>query len=155
MFIFGAGLGCSMQIIVTAVQNAVDRRDMGTATSAVTFFRMMGGTFGTAVFGAILTSRLATHLAEQFATLGGSGASAQVPTGNISDNVQTIKALPEPIHGLVLNGFAATLDDVFLWAVPVVLVALAVAFFIKEVPLKSREAASEDEPAPEEIALTH
>jgi EmrB/QacA subfamily drug resistance transporter len=155
MFIFGAGLGCSMQIIVTAVQNAVDRRDMGTATGAVTFFRMMGGTFGTAVFGAILTSRLATHLAEQFATLGGSGTPAQVPTGSISNNVQTIKALPEPIHGLVLNGFAATLDDVFLWAVPVVLVALAVAFFIKEVPLKSRAAGSEDEEAADEIALAH
>jgi EmrB/QacA subfamily drug resistance transporter len=156
MFVFGAGLGCSMQIIVTAVQNSVERKDMGTATSAVTFFRSMGGTFGTAVFGAILTSRLATHLAEQFATLGGGSAAAgQVPSGNISNNVQVIKRLPEPVHGLVLNGFDAALSDVFLWAVPVVLVALAVAFFIKEVPLKSREAAPDDRAAADEVALSH
>jgi EmrB/QacA subfamily drug resistance transporter len=156
MFVFGAGLGCSMQIIVTAVQNSVERKDMGTATSAVTFFRSMGGTFGTAVFGAILTSRLATHLAEQFATLGGGSAAAgQVPSGNISNNVQVIKRLPEPVHGLVLNGFDAALSDVFLWAVPVVLVALAVAFFIKEVPLKSREDAPKAQAAPDEVALSH
>jgi EmrB/QacA subfamily drug resistance transporter len=156
MFIFGAGLGCSMQIIVTAVQNAVDRRHMGTATSAVTFFRSMGGTFGTAVFGAILTSRLATHLAEQFAAFGGSGAAAQPPSGDISNDVEKIQQLPEPVHGLVLNGFAAALDDVFLWAIPVVLVALAVSFFIKEVPLKSRAAAAEGgEEAPDAVALTH
>jgi cytochrome c-type biogenesis protein CcmH/NrfF len=78
-----------------------------------------------------------------------------VPSGNISNNVQVIKRLPEPVHGLVLNGFDAALSDVFLWAVPVVLVALAVAFFIKEVPLKSREDAPEAQAAPEEVALSH
>ncbi len=155
MLVFGAGLGCSMQIIVTAVQNAVDKKYMGTATSAVTFFRAMGGTFGTAVFGAILTSRLATHLAEQFATLGGSGAQSQVPSGDISNNVQKIQQLPEPVHGLVLNGFSMALDDVFFWAIPVVLVALAVSFFIKEVPLKARASTPADERAPDEVALTH
>jgi hypothetical protein len=116
----------------------------------------MGGTFGTAVFGAILTSRLATHLAEQFAGLSGSGASVQPPSGNISNNVQKIQQLPEPVHGLVLNGFAAALHDVFLWAIPVVLVALAVSFFIKEVPLKSRDQGAADaEGTSDEVALAH
>jgi len=155
-YIFGAGLGCSMQIIVTIVQNSVDRRDMGTATSSVTFFRFMGGTFGAAVFGAILSSRLVVHLAEQFATLPAHGSGASIPTGGISNNVQRIQGLPEPIHGLVLNGFAESLHDVFLWAVPVLLVALAVSFFIPEVPLKAREAAGEDAGlVDEEVTLAH
>ena len=64
MYVFGAGLGLSLQVVVVVVQNAVDRSDMGVATSSVAFFRQMGGSFGTALFGAILTSRLSVHLAE-------------------------------------------------------------------------------------------
>ena len=64
MFAFGAGLGLTMQVVVTAVQNSVDRRNMGVATSAVTFFRSMGGAIGTALFGAILNTRLKHHLVE-------------------------------------------------------------------------------------------
>ena len=64
MFFFGAGLGLTMQVVVTAVQNSVDRKHMGAATASVTFFRSMGGAVGTALFGAILNTRLAHHLAE-------------------------------------------------------------------------------------------
>ena len=134
MFVLGAGLGLTMQVIVTVVQNSVDRRHMGVATSAVTFFRSMGGTFGTAVFGAILTSRLAVHLAEQFAgspVAGGQG-------DELTNDVEAIQQLPEPTHTAVLQAFADALHDVFLWATPAVLVALVVAFFIREVPLKAR-----------------
>jgi predicted MFS family arabinose efflux permease len=143
-YIFGAGLGFSMQIIVTIVQNAVDRRHMGSATSAVAFFRSMGGTFGAAVFGAILSSRLAAHLADEFA---GQGGGAALPAGgDVTNNVERIQHLPEPIHGLVLRAFADSLHDVFLWAIPVVVVALLVAFFIKELPLKMRETSELSEP---------
>ncbi len=151
-YVFGAGLGFSMQIIVTIVQNAVDRRHMGTATSSVAFFRSMGGTFGAAVFGAILSSRLAVHLAD---LLQGAPRGV-VPAGDITGNVQKIQQLPEPVHGLVLQAFSDSLHDVFLWAIPVVVLALAVSFFIKEVPLKAREVpADEAGAATEEIALTH
>ena len=67
---FGAGLGMTMQTIVTAVQNAVEYRDLGTSTSATAFFRQMGGTIGAAVFGAILANRLALHLTEQLGPAG-------------------------------------------------------------------------------------
>jgi EmrB/QacA subfamily drug resistance transporter len=138
IYLFGAGLGFSMQIVVTIVQNAVDRRHMGTATSSVAFFRSMGGTFGAAVFGAVLSSRLAHHLAES----GLSGAQ----TGTIdTNNVHRIAALPEPIHTIVLNAFADSLDDVFLWAVPMIVVAFVVALFIKELPLKSRQAPADQQ----------
>jgi len=151
-YLFGAGLGFSMQIVVTIVQNAVDRQYMGVATSSVAFFRSMGGTFGAAVFGAILTSRLATHLQ---ALLGTSGGSAPI-SGSDTSNVQKIQHLPEPVKGLVLKAFADSLHDVFLWAIPVVLVALVTAFLIKELPLKARQSAAE-EPSqdPEAVALAH
>jgi EmrB/QacA subfamily drug resistance transporter len=150
-YIFGAGLGFSMQIIVTIVQNAVDKRNMGTATSSVAFFRSMGGTFGAAVFGAILSSRLAVHLADEF---GGQAGGAATGGGDVSNNVEQIQQLPEPAHAMVLQAFADALHDVFWWAIPVVFIALIVSFFIKEVPLKMRN--EPGTPAePEEVALTH
>jgi EmrB/QacA subfamily drug resistance transporter len=146
IYLFGAGLGFSMQIVVTIVQNAVDRRHMGTATSSVAFFRSMGGTFGAAVFGAVLSSRLATHLAD-------SGLAGSQSPGSIdTNNVGRIARLPEPIHTIVLNAFAHSLDDVFLWAVPTILVALAVSLFIKELPLKARAVGAA---SPEEVAVAH
>jgi EmrB/QacA subfamily drug resistance transporter len=152
-YLFGAGLGFSMQLIVTIVQNAVDRKHMGTATSSVAFFRSMGGTFGAAVFGAILSSRLAVHLAADI-----TGGSGKVPSGggDLTNNVGAIQALPEPVHAEVLGAFAESLHDVFLWAIPVVAVALLVSFFIKEMPLKARaESPSADSEAGAEVPLAH
>src|SRR6185437_2281537 len=62
MVVLGLGLGMVMQVLVLAVQNAVDRRDLGTATGAATFLRSMGGSFGVALFGAVLTNQLAANL---------------------------------------------------------------------------------------------
>ena len=143
-FIFGAGLGLTMQTIVTAVQNSVEFRDMGVATSSTTFFRQMGASIGTAVFGAVLASRLSTHLADQFAhapagLAGGAGAV------NVDANdVQAIARLAAPVRELVLRAFADALDDVFLVGVPFVVIALVTALFLKEIPLRSRD----DRPAP-------
>jgi Major Facilitator Superfamily len=137
MYVLGAGLGFTMQILITVVQNSVDRSDIGVATSSVTFFRQMGGSFGTALFGAVLSSRLAVHIADAMAS---APASAQrTPVGDVANNVQAIKALPEPVHSLITGAFSQSLHDVFLTAVPLVVVALVVAFFIKEKPLASRE----------------
>ena len=145
IYLFGAGLGFSMQILITIVQNAVDKRHMGTATSSIAFFRSMGGTFGAAIFGAVLSSRLAVHLAD-----GTSAIAGGVPGTIDTNNVHAIAALPEPIKGFVLEAFALSLDDVFLWAIPALVVALVISLFIKEVPLKTREGAVSD---PEEIAI--
>ena len=62
LFVFGVGLGLVMQVLVVAVQNAVPYEQLGTATSGATFFRMIGGSFGTAVFGAIFANLLATNV---------------------------------------------------------------------------------------------
>ena len=62
MAVVGLGIGLVMQVLVLAVQNAVDAKDLGVATSASTFFRSMGGAFGVAIFGSIFNSRLDHYL---------------------------------------------------------------------------------------------
>ncbi len=130
---FGAGLGFTMQTIVTAVQNAVEFRDLGAATSATMFFRQMGGTIGAAIFGTILSNRLAVHLVEQL------GPMAALAQGGAADtnNIQAIQALPEPIKHSVLTAFTQSLDDVFLVGVPIIVLALIVSLFLEEVPLRT------------------
>jgi EmrB/QacA subfamily drug resistance transporter len=145
MYVMGAGLGFTMQVLVTVVQNSVDRRDIGVATSSVTFFRQMGGSFGTALFGAILSSRLAVHIADALRNAPQAASAHGGHIGDVTNNVQAIKGLPEPLHSLVTGAFSMSLHDTFLSAVPLVAIALVVAFFLKEVPLASREST----PAPE------
>ena len=100
-YLFGAGLGFTMQTIVTAVQNSVERRDMGSATSSITFFRQMGGSVGAALFGAVLSSRLAHYLAEQLARAGiQPGAGGPRVEAN---NIQAIQQLTEPVRSVVLR----------------------------------------------------
>ncbi|GAA0358563.1 hypothetical protein GCM10009530_04760 [Microbispora corallina] len=130
-YLFGAGLGFTMQTVVTAIQNAVDRRDMGVATSSATFFRMMGAAIGTAIMGAVLTNRLAHYLSVEF---GG-----RAPTGRVdANNVQAIQQLPPQVKEHVLVAFTSAIDDVFLASLPFVVLALVVAFFLKEIPLATR-----------------
>jgi EmrB/QacA subfamily drug resistance transporter len=141
VFTLGFGLGFTMQVVVTAVQNAIERRDMGAATSSVTFFRTMGGAFGTAIFGAVLTGRLGHHLAT-------TGAAAVLPSGadeaQIANNVQAIQALPEAAREVVVGAWVDALQEVFYVALPFVAAAFVLAWFIPELRLKS---ASDSEPA--------
>ena len=155
MYVLGAGLGFTMQILITVVQNSVERSDIGVATSSVTFFRQMGGSFGTALFGAILSSRLAVHIAEAMTHVPAGSGGAKV--GDVANNVQAIKALPEPLHSLITGAFSASLHDVFLSAVPLVAVALAVSFFLKEKPLATRDATPPpaDETSEPEVVVSH
>jgi MFS family permease len=149
MYLFGTGLGMTMQTIVTAIQNDVSMRDMGTATSATTFFRQLGGAIGTAVFGAVLTSRLTVYLVDSFA-----GAPAVAGSGDIANDVQKIHALPEPIRAKVLDAFSAAIGDVFLVAAPFLVIALVAALFLKEIPLKTAAHGRPAEPEPESAAAS-
>ena len=133
-YLFGTGLGLGMATIVTPIQNSVEMRDMGVATSATTFGRSLGGAIGAAMFGAILTSRLGVYLTDELGSAGG-GATAG---GEINtNNVQAIQALPEPIKTDVLTAYTHAITDVFMLAIPVIVLALVVVFFLKEIPLKS------------------
>ena len=161
MVLFGAGLGLTMQVVVTAVQNTVERKHLGTATASVTFFRSMGGAIGTALFGAILNTRLAHHLTE----IVPASAAGQVGAGSSSvNNVLAIRALPEPVKTWVLTAFTQSMDDIFLVAAPFMLVALVIALTMREKPLQGREPAapaqsdadrSNEAEAPELVAVGH
>ncbi len=139
MFFFGAGLGLTMQVVVTAVQNSVDRKNMGTATASVTFFRSMGGAIGVALFGAILNTRLPHHLAEVVPA----AQQAQLAAASASINdVTAIQGLPEPVKTWVQTAFTQSMDDIFLIAVPFMVVALVIALTMKEKPLTGRTPAA-------------
>jgi EmrB/QacA subfamily drug resistance transporter len=148
-FVFGAGLGFTMQIVVTAVQNAVERRDMGAATSSVTFFRSMGAAFGTAIFGAVLATRLGHHLADA----GAGGLPATADESQIANNVQAIQALPADMKAVVVDAWVRSLHDVFVTALPIVTVAFVVAFFIPELTLRGAAPVDADADAEAVTAL--
>jgi EmrB/QacA subfamily drug resistance transporter len=141
----GAGLGLSMQTIVIALQNSVDFQDMGIATSSNTFFRSLGGAFGTAIFGTIFSNRVAYYLQDNIASL--HSTDPQSLTGfdpaklkEITTNTSVITTLPPVIRETVLHSFAQTFHMVFLAAAPVTFIGFVLAFFLKEKPLQSSTA---------------
>jgi MFS family permease len=138
-FLFGAGMGLTMQTIVVAVQNSVEYRDMGVATSSATFFRSLGGAIGTAVLGAILTSRLDHHLANKLDSTG----SSIDPSTIDANNIEAIRSLAEPARSIVNEAFTSATNDVFFSCIPFIIAALIVVVFLKELPLRSGQVKSE------------
>jgi EmrB/QacA subfamily drug resistance transporter len=134
IFILGIGIGLTMQVIVLATQNSVEMKDMGVATSSATFFRSLGGTFGTALFGAILTSRLTSHLAE---LLPPSALQGVDPT-HLTGSPQVILALPPQVRDAVREAYVLSLNTVFLAAIPVAVAAFLLTWFLKEIRLRGR-----------------
>ena len=134
MFVLGVGIGCCMQVLVIIVQNTVDYQDLGVATSGITFFRTMGSSFGAAVFGAIYTNQLATHLAPVFTRLAGvDGAAMTSPTA--------LHGLPPEQQAPIVHAYAQAIQNLFLYAVPVAAVAFLLALFLKQVPLRDASTA--------------
>lgn len=131
MLVLGLGIGSFMQIMTLAVQNSVERKDMGTATSVVTFFRSMGSSFGAAIFGAILTSRLAHYLAQ---TLPGNVASS-VDLNSLQGGGSKLAAIPPEVLHNVLLAFTHAFRDLFFWAIPFAIIGLLLALFLREQPL--------------------
>lgn len=132
MFVVGTGIGLVMQVLVLAVQNAVDHRDLGIATSSATLFRSLGGAFGTSIFGAILSSRLAYNLPRLVPGF----ASENLSIEGLQGSPAEIRSLPGPIRDGVVEAFALSIHDVFVWSIPLVLVAFVITWFLKEIPLR-------------------
>lgn len=132
MAILGLGIGQIMPVLTLAVQNAVERRNLGTATSTVTFFRSIGSALGGAIFGAILTNRLTHHLAD---ALGADHASGTAKAFN--GGTEALKHLPPDQLHVILNAFALSFRDVFLFAIPLAVAAFVVTLFLKETPLRN------------------
>jgi EmrB/QacA subfamily drug resistance transporter len=132
MVVLGIGLGMLMQVPVLAVQNAVAHRDMGAATAGVNVFRMLGSAFGVAIFGSILNNRLTSELQQSVPA----SALGQLSRSTLTASPAQLKALPADIHAGVVHAFSLSLDSVFLWAVPLIVVAFVVSWFLKEMPLR-------------------
>jgi EmrB/QacA subfamily drug resistance transporter len=131
-FILGLGMGMIVQVMVLAVQNSVEHRDMGTATGIETFSRSMGSSFGVAVFGAILNNRLAYHLPRLLP----GGSAGAIDTKTITGSPAAIRALPPTVKHGVIEALARSIHVTFLFSLPLIAVAFAVTFLLKEKPLR-------------------
>ncbi|MFJ5724323.1 MDR family MFS transporter [Streptomyces sp. NPDC093149] len=135
MLVLGVGIGLSMQVLTIAVQNTVDYSDLGTATSGVTFFRTLGSSFGTAVFGTIYANALKPNLTDGIAAAARAGGDPAV-LAKAAQSPQGLHSLPAAQSAPLAQAYADTLHTVFLWTVPVAALGFVVALFLKEVKLR-------------------
>jgi EmrB/QacA subfamily drug resistance transporter len=133
-FILGFSLGLILQVLVIAVQNTADYADLGAATSGVTFFRSIGGAFGVSVFGAIFTNQLTRNVAS---ALHGISLPPGFSAAEIQSNRNVLNRLPASVQHDILHAYSISLHPVFLTAVPIALVAFALSWFLREVPLRT------------------
>ncbi len=121
--LFGLGFGMVGQVLITAVQNSVDRRELGLAMAVTGFFRALGGAVGAAALGAVFAARVGQA---------GSGTLAVAHGGRV-----------EVIAGV---------HSVFLVTIPFALAALLAVLALKEVPLRGPDRSAgptgADRPAP-------
>ncbi len=128
MLVLGVGIGLSMQVLTIIVQNTVDYRDPGVATSGVTFFRTIGSAFGAAAFGTIYANQLTPKLTTAVVSSGADPSLVTTPEG--------VHSLPPEQHASVVAAYAEALQHVFASAVPVAVIALVVALLLKQVPMR-------------------
>ncbi|MDQ1038933.1 EmrB/QacA subfamily drug resistance transporter [Streptomyces sp. V3I8] len=131
--VFGLGLGLVMQVLVLIVQNAVSYEDLGVATSGATFFRSIGASFGVAVFGSVFASRLSDQLAD---VLRGRELPAGLSPDALKSDPKIISELPAALRPPVVEAYATSITDVFLYAAPVAFVGFALAWFLREDKLR-------------------
>jgi len=127
MVVLGLGLGMVMQVLVLAVQNAVDYKYLGVATSGSTMFRSIGGSIGVSLFGAIFTNRLNTELAQRLPR------SVHIPS---TTSPAAIRALPTGVRDSYVHALTAALSPVFLVAAVISSVAFILALVLPDIPLR-------------------
>ncbi|BEL11566.1 MDR family MFS transporter [Actinoplanes sichuanensis] len=127
MAVLGVGVGLLMQNLVLAAQNDVPAAELGATTSALTFFRSMGGSIGVSALGAVLTNRVTTLFAEKFGAAAG-GGEAKVPD---------LETLPPEILTVIKEIYGTATADLFLVGAPIAFLAVIAVLFIKEKPLST------------------
>lgn len=124
MVVIGIGMGLTMQIIVLATQNEVPWTHLGVATSAVNFFRSIGGSLGVAFVGALFSSRLAATVRD-------------IAAGGDALDPSQVQALPSGARQAYVDGFADALAGTFWVLLPVVAVSFLLALSLRESPLRT------------------
>jgi hypothetical protein len=144
-FVLGAGLGLILQVLIIAVQNSADYADLGAATSGVTFFRTIGGSFGVSIFGSIFSNQLASHIASALRSAARHGVSLPrgVNPAEAQGRPSILARLPAALRADILHAYTVSLDTVFLAAVPVAAAGFVLAWFLREVPLRSTAGAAD------------
>lgn len=138
--VLGVGVGLVMPVLILAVQNSVQPSDLGTATSANTYFRQIGGSVGAAIFGTLFADRLTDALADRIP------AGAGLPSAE-SITPQMVHAMPPALRDGYIQAYADAMPRIFLYLVPVLLLGLFIAFFLKEKPLVSHNASAAESTA--------
>ncbi|MBI2777689.1 MAG: MFS transporter [Chloroflexi bacterium] len=158
MFITGMGIGPTLSVFTIVVQNAVPFQKLGVATSNLTFFRQIGGSVGLAVLGTIFGTKLTEEIpiqlvaagvpsafVDQFQGSGQQGTSLVVVGEDLGQAIlkgvpEQFRALVEPLIGGIVNGiheaFSIAVANVFTIGVGTTIVALVLAFAMKEIPLR-------------------
>ena len=131
MLVLGMGIGGVMQVLVIIVQNGVPHSELGVATSGATFFRSIGGSFGTAIFGAIFANVLIGNLARHL-----HGISLPKGFSSADATPALLSHLPAAVHAGFVAGYAESIQTVFLIAVPIAALAFLASWLIPQVQLK-------------------
>ena len=145
ILVFGAGLGLFIQVLTLVVQNAVPMKQMGVATSSVTFFRSMGGAIGASALGAILTARIAyefpRYLPAASLQAGGDQVSQLIQS---PDSLNALKRTNPALHEGIIQAYSHAIDRLFLVAVIISVLSVIAAAFIKQVQLRTSNSAPTD-----------
>ncbi|MFJ8579889.1 MDR family MFS transporter [Micromonospora sp. NPDC093277] len=130
MFIVGVGVGMTMQNLVLAVQNTVQLKDIGAASSSVAFFRSLGGTIGVSVLGAILARRVTERITHDLAAAG-------IPTSGGGGSTLNLGALPAPVQHIVRAAYGDATGHIFFISAAIAVVGVIAALLLKPVTLRS------------------
>jgi EmrB/QacA subfamily drug resistance transporter len=128
--VMGLGLGMSMQILILIVQNSFPVSQVGTATASNNYFRQIGASLGSAIVGSLFVARLTELMSERLPSGGGAA------TGGLNSLTPAfVKELPANVREIIIGGYNDALTPVFLYMVPLIIVAVVLLCFVKEVPL--------------------
>jgi EmrB/QacA subfamily drug resistance transporter len=148
MLVLGMGIGGVMQVLVIIVQNSVPHSELGVATSGATFFRSIGGSFGTAIFGAIFANVLVGNLARHL-----HGVSLPHGFSSADATPALLSHLPAAVHAGFVAGYAESIQTVFLVAVPIAALAFLATWLIPQVELQQWDGAEPGVPGAETPAV--
>ena len=135
LFVLGVGIGMTMQNLVLAVQNTVAAADLGAASSAVAFFRSLGGTIGVSVLGAVLSSHVGDLIGKGLAAIPGAAAAA---AGSGDVGLADFSQAPPVIRTLIRVSYGDATGRIFLISAVVAAVAVVAIAFIREIALKTQ-----------------
>jgi len=133
--LMGMGVGLSMQTIVIALQNDVSHQDMGVATSSNTFFRSLGASFGTAIFGTVLTNQFLSNIRSQVPA-DSSNELIESAIAGVTENTALIATLPTEIQSVIFASFDLAFSRVFWVALPLIIIGLILTLQLREKPLR-------------------